>query len=392
MKKILQVCAIDVSVDTLLGPLIQALMNEQYTVHVACTDTGHFKKLQDQGFHMIEVPIDRKISPLSNIKSIIKLYALMKKEQYDIVHVHTPVAAALGRMAAKMAGVKQIVYTAHGFYFHDGMPRVQYRFFYELERFLAKHFTDYLLLQSKEDYELCLEKSFKETSRICHIGNGVDVYSRFHPNKVAAAKEKLRQELGIADDDIVICFIGRLVREKGIFELIESFRLLKEKHQQTKLLVIGDLSLSERDQTSYKELQKLMKDEKVIATGFRKDIPELLSISDIFVLPSYREGLPRSILEAMSMGKPIIATNIRGCREEVVDGENGFLVEKEDHFQLSEKLELLIKNEKIREQLGINSRRMAEKEFNEENVIKKQLQIFHHLLNLQLEGKRGEDD
>ena len=132
MKKILQICAVDSSVDALLKPLIVTLMEKGYIVHNACTNSGKFEKLREQGLYMIDVPIERKISPISNMRSILKLYALMKKEKYDIVHVHTPVAAILGRVAAKLVGIKHIVYTAHGFYFHEGMSKIQYQIFYEL--------------------------------------------------------------------------------------------------------------------------------------------------------------------------------------------------------------------------------------------------------------------
>ena len=380
MKKILQICAVDYSVDALLKPLILSLMEKGYTVHNACTDSGKFHKLRDQGLYMIDVPIDRKISPVSNLRSVLILYALMKKEKYDIVHVHTPIAAVLGRVAAKFAGIKHIVYTAHGFYFHEGMSKKKYQIFYNVEKFFAKYLTDWILLQSKEDYELCIENNFKTKERIVHISNGVDIYKNFNPELIGSdVKEQLKKELGIDQDDIVICFIGRLVREKGIFELLESFNTLKKGQRNVKLLIIGETLTSERDQNTKHLLKEMFNNPDIIVVGFRTDISQLLSISDIFVLPSYREGLPRSIIEAMAMKKPIIATNIRGCREEVVHGENGFLVEKQNALQLYEQLELLIDQDELRKQFGENSRKIVEAQFNEEIVIQKQYEVFNRL-------------
>lgn len=380
MKKILQICAIDLSVEALLKPLINASMNKGYIVHTACTDTGKFKDLRKQGLHMIDIPIDRRISLLSNLKSILKLYSLIKKEKYDIVHVHTPIAAVLGRVAAKLAGVRHIIYTAHGFYFHEGMSKLQYQFFYNLEKFFAQYFTDWLLLQSREDYELCIRNQFKVSNFIIHISNGVDIHAKFNPKLIDNnVKKQLKKELGIDDDVVVFAFIGRFVREKGILELLKAFKQLMKSRANVRLLLIGDILASERDQSCYTLLQEMLDDPAIITTGYRKDIPELLSISDVFVLPSYREGLPRSIIEAMALGKPIIATNIRGCREEVLDNENGFLVEKENNKELYDKMVLLYDDNHKRIVFGERSRRIVEELFDEVKVIDKQLKLFERL-------------
>ena len=380
--KILQVCAIDLSVDALLKPLILKSMEEGYIVHNACTDTGRFEKLRKEGLTMIDVKIDRKISPISNIKSIMRLYQLMKKEKYDIVHVHTPIAALLGRIAAKMAGIKHIIYTAHGFYFHDEMPSFQYKLFYNIEKYAARFLTDWLLLQSKEDYELSLRDKFLCEDRIIHLSNGVDIHNKFNPHLISEdTKVNIKKELGINSNDIVFAFIGRLVREKGIFELLEAFIQLTKRYDKVKLLLIGDLLKSERDQESYYKIKKMLSYPGVIHLGFRKDIAELLSISDVFVLPSYREGLPRSIIEAMAMSKPIIASNIRGCREEVFHNENGYLVNRGSSKSLYDAMESLVIDERKRVEFGNKSRLIAEQLFDEEKVIRKQINLFDSLMS-----------
>lgn len=381
MKKILQLCAVDMSVEHLLKPLILALASKGHTVHVACSDTGKIKALREQGLTVIEVPIERKIKPWSNMKAIRRLVSLMKEEKYDVVHVHTPIAAILGRIAAKIAGIHTIIYTAHGYYFHEGMSFFQYKSFYWLEKFFAKYFTDWLLLQSKEDYELSISQSFKSPSNIIHLGNGVDITTKFNPSRINPVRiEKLRHQLAINKGDVVITFIGRYVKEKGIFDLIDSFQLLKEKHSNVKLLMIGGGSDSERDLESRTILEKrIVEVPSIMNVGYRKDIPELLALSDIFVLPSYREGLPRSIIEAMAMGKPIIASNIRGCREEVHHGMNGFLFNKGNAMDLYEKLKELVENEEKRKLFSKNSRELAVKEFDENVILKKQCDLINQI-------------
>lgn len=379
-KKILQVCAVDWSVEALLKPLIHKSMDEGYEVHSVCTDTGRFEQLEAEGFTMINIPIDRQIHPIKNIQSIYKLYKLMKKEKYDIVHVHTPIAALLGRVAAKLAGVKHIIYTAHGFYFHEEMSKKQYKLFFYIEKYAAKWMTDWLLLQSKEDYELSLKNHFKPKNKVIHLSNGVDIWNKFHGNMVSTAEiEKFYTDNKLRYDDFIFSFTGRLVKEKGVFELVKAFKSLSEKYPKAKLLLVGGLLESERDHESYQELMNDLDHPAIRYLGFRKDIPTIMKISDTFVLPSYREGLPRSIIEAMAMETPIIASNIRGCREEVFPEKNGILVEKENAHELEEAMVSMLENPELVTKYGAKSRQIVEELFDEEKVLAKQIQLFKEL-------------
>lgn len=381
-KKILQICAIELSVHALLKPLLIESQQHGYEVHVACTDEGGFESLRQQGFIMHNIKIDRNINVKGNIQSIKQLVKLMKREQFDIVHVHTPIAALLGRVAAKLAGMKNIIYTAHGFYFHDEMLPKQYKFYYSIEKYSAKFLTDWLLLQSKEDYELSVKDNFKSKDKILHLSNGVDIWNKFHPSKIDKTKQEIVQSipnLTVHENDIVFSFIGRLVEEKGIFELVEAFNNLRTKYSNIKLIVIGDLPKSERDHETYNKLKDLLGSSDIYPLGFRKDIPHLMHISSVFILPSYREGLPRSIIEAMALHKPIIATNIRGCREEVFPNENGYLVEKQNVKSLQIAMEQFIQKPFLINQYGERSRKIAENLFDEKKVLKKQIKLFNNL-------------
>lgn len=381
-KKILQVCAVDWSIDALLKPLIHKSMEEGYEVHNVCTDTGKFKELRSEGFTMFNISIDRQIHPLKNLQSIYRLYKLMKKEKYDIVHVHTPIAALLGRVAAKFAGMKNIVYTAHGFYFHEEMSKKQYKLFFNIEKYAARWMTDWLLLQSKEDYELSLESKFKAGDRTIHLSNGVDIWNKFHADTVTDEEiSRFHIENQVSSDDFVFSFTGRLVKEKGIFELVQAFKSLSPEYPNAKLVLVGGLLESERDHGSYQELMNDLDHPAIRYLGFRKDIPTVMKASDTFILPSYREGLPRSIIEAMAMGKPIIATNIRGCREEVFPGENGFLVEKENALELEKAMISMLENPGFVSKYGKRSREIVEDLFDEEKVLAKQIQLFDELTN-----------
>ncbi|MDO6450497.1 glycosyltransferase family 4 protein [Oceanobacillus profundus] len=379
--KILQLCAVSTTVDKQLKPLIDRSIEEGYEVHIVCTNDGNLDNLKKQGYIIHEVNIDRKINLKSNIKSIRDIYNIMRKENYDIVHVHTPVASIIGRLAAKLAGVKNIIYTAHGYYFHEGMSKRSYNFFYRIEKYFAKFATDYLLLQSREDYELSLNHRFKEPGRIIRLGNGVDIYNKFNPDKISAEIIfELKKRFDIKKEDTVFAFIGRLVREKGIYELIEAFNKVNKVNQNMKLLLIGGLLESERDKDIQNTLDTWKSNKNIIFTGVRSDIDNLLAISDVFILPSYREGLPRSIIEAMAMKKPVIATNIRGCREEVIHERTGYLVEKQNVEEIYLKMTKLTDNKSLRISMGNEARKIVEKEYDEEEVLNKQIDLFNSLL------------
>lgn len=382
MPKILQVSAVDYTVKNLLLPLIDRLKKEGFIVEIACSEGKESKELEKRGYVFKYVKIERKISPISNIKSIINLYKIMRDGKYDVVHVHTPVAGVLGRIAAKLARIPVVIYTAHGFYFHENMSFLSYKLFATIEKIMGKYFTDYIFTQSQEDYKLALDLKIIDKDRIAWISNGVDL-NKFNPENIKIDIKSYKENLGITVDSKVICFIGRLVEEKGILDLLEAFKYLIKDYSNLYLMIIGDASLDERDKETKQKIKSYLDDtklrERIILTGFRNDIPELLKISDIFVLPSYREGMPRSIIEAMAMGKPVVATNIRGCREEVVDEETGFLVSVNSPKEIYEAIKRLIDNELIAE-MGAKGRKRAIELYDEEKVLEKQVNIIKSLL------------
>lgn len=377
--KIVQICALDLAMNGLLRELNTTLQKEGLDLIGICSKAGYSDRLRKEGFNIINVNIDRAIRPFKNIKSIIKIYKVLKKEKPDIVHVHTPVAAVLGRIAAKIARVPNVIYTAHGFYFHENMKPFTYKLCFYIEKYMARWFTSYIFTQSKEDAEVAVNNRFLQEDKIITIGNGVDVFGKFNPKLIDEEDVKcLDEEFGIDDNTKIITFVGRLIREKGILELLEAFDKLGRKN--VKLLVVGDILRGERDLAAKQEAFKYKENKNIIFTGRRQDVNKLLFITDIFCLPSYREGMPRSIIEAMAMECAVVATNIRGCREEVVNGETGFLVELKDSKDIREKLNLLLDNEDILNTMKINGRKRAEQLYDEKKVVGLQLNIIKKLI------------
>ena len=374
--KILELTSVDFVVKNMLLPLIDRLSMKGFEVHIVCSSGKRASELVKTGYKIKTIEIPRRISILPNIISLIKIYRFMRKEKFDIVHVHAPIACVLGRIAAKIAGVPLIIYTAHGFYFHDGMAKWKKEFLISVEKIMDKFFTDLIFTQSKEDRETAIYKRIIDIDKIFFIGNGVDI-NKFNINNSNDNRLEKRKELGIDSKAKVICFIGRIVREKGIVDLIYAFENILKELPEAILLIIGDNEANERDLKAKDEVDFLINKfnikEKVIFTGYRDDIRDLLSMANVFVLPSYREGMPRSIIEAMAMQRAVVATNIRGCREEVISGETGYLVPVGESRKLADALVKILKDDKLASNMGQNGRKRVEDEFNEEIVLDKQI-------------------
>lgn len=376
--KILQIAALEVTHTKLLKQLNTTCIEQQYDVHCACyTPQKPQNYFQDNMyFHNIYLP--RHINVVTNFISLYKLIQLMKKLRPDVVHVHTPIAAVLGRIAAKIAKVPCIIYTAHGFYFHESMTNFKFQVYFNIEKWIGRWCTDYLFVQSKEDYYVAKQTRFlskKHKNNYVHISNGIDLREEFNYHKMdVAAVSQLQSKLKITQSDIVITFIGRLVKEKGILELLSAFRQIND--HRLKLIIIGDLHQSERDQMTIRQLEKYRNENNIIFTGLVHNVNHYLYLSDIFCLPSYREGMPRSILEAMAMKNAIIATDIRGCREEIIDGQHGYLVPTQSSDMIAQRINELITNPYKLKQFQDASYQRVNKKFNELDVVAKQLEIF----------------
>ncbi len=382
--KVLQVTAVDVTLKYLLLPLIDRLIDEGYEVHLLSSDGPHARELSSRGYPIHCVSIARRIAPLSNLRSIWELYRLIKQEQFEIVHVHTPVAAVVGRIAARLARVPIVMYTAHGFYFHEHMHPWVRALIVSLERILGLFFSDWIFTQSQEDYETALNQRLVRQQRISWIGNGIDIH-RFL--KVSVHTE-LKQSLALRNEDRIVGFIGRLVQEKGIEELLLAMRTVVERIPRAKLLVIGDTLETDRDQTATVRIRQIISanklDEVVRFVGHREDIPELLALMDLFVLPSHREGMPRSIIEAMAAGKPVVATNIRGCREEVVHGVTGFLVPLKDPVALAQSIIAILRDAELARRMGDLGRERAIDEFDESLALDRQINVYTKLVKAKI--------
>lgn len=365
--KVAHITTIDLSLRFLLLNQLQSLQAVGYeVVGVSCAGPD-VPTLEASGIRHIAVPMTRRFSPLPDLLSLWRLYRVMRREQFTIVHTHNPKPGLLGQVAAWLAGTPIVVNTVHGFYFHDGMKPFWRRFYITLEK-LAARCSDMILSQNSEDVVTAVTHHICPPDKIKYLGNGIDI-RRF--NRACLSPEIIahtRAALGIAPDALVVGFVGRLVAEKGILELLTAVQQLITQLPQTRLLIVGPLDNEKADALTPAIAADYGLAETCIFTGMRQDMPELYALMDVFVLPSHREGFPRSPMEASAMGIPCVVTDIRGCREAVTHGRNGYLAPLGDGDALAAAiLDLLTDKEKAR-QMGLNGRQMAEEQFDEQLV------------------------
>lgn len=362
--RVLQLCAVDFTAAKFLAPLARRLARDGHEVSLACRPGAHWQGLQEAGLALEPVRMSRSWNPLALAWAVAALVVLLRRRRIEVLHVHTPAAALAGRVAAFLARTPVVVHTVHGFYFHEGARRSVARLHRLLEKALAA-LQDHLICVSSEDAQAAEDLRLAPVERIHAIRNGVDL-GRFDPARAGRGRAALRAELGIPVDAPVIVFVGRVVREKGVLDLLDAFRGLRSSHPAARLLVVGEGLSTDRDPADG-ELRAAAQSPDLAGAvhlaGMRPDIPELLAASDIFCLPSLREGLPVSVLEAMAMGLPVVATRIRGSREAVQDGTTGLLCAPGSPRELAGALGYLLSHPEVARKMGGAGHRRAHEAF-----------------------------
>jgi glycosyltransferase involved in cell wall biosynthesis len=316
--------------------------------------------------------LERPINPLRDFLALIEIYGFIKKNNIEIVHTHSSKAGILGRLVARLARVKIIVHTVHGWSFNDYQPKIVRLFFIWLER-LAASFTDKLIIVSNYDKQKGLDKHIGRENKYTLIRYGVD-YTEFN-----IKDQNIREELGINPNDLVVGMIACFKPQKSLQNFIRLAFLVKEFSPHIKFLLVGDGILR---RSIEKLIEKLNLKNCIILTGWRRDIPQILSAIDVFVLTSLWEGLPITILEATASSKPVISTHTGGVAEVIVEGKSGFLVAPGDMNKMSERITVLIKDENLRRQIGQNARAGLDSNFMLTNMISKTENLYKELMKI----------
>lgn len=310
--------------------------------------------MKREGIKHFPISFTRTLSPMQDLKALWELIRLIKKEKPDIIHTHTPKAGLLGMMAAKYCGVKLRVHTVAGMPLMEATgatkhilnltekvtyscSKMVYPNSFQMKLYMEEHFPGYKL-----KYKVIGQGS----------SNGINT-SYFSKAQIKEEElDQLKQQLSIKEEDVVFCFVGRLVHDKGIHELVEAVKNLSGNF---KLLLVGNYE-DEREPVSDEIKEEINANPNIKAVGFQKDIRPYLALADVFVFPSYREGFPNVVLQAAAMELPCIVSDINGCNEIIAEGFNGLIVPAKQVAPLQKAIKLLQNDSNLREKLKSNAR------------------------------------
>jgi glycosyltransferase involved in cell wall biosynthesis len=291
----------------------------------------------------------------------------MRRERFTIVHCHTPKAELIGQLAARFAGVPIIVDTYRGIYDRAGTGPLRRWLLVTMSR-VAASCADLVLCQSRDAMATMIRDQFCEPDRIALLGNGIDIRQFDRARLDSHALATARKTLGLDPARPVIGFVGRLVQEKGILDLFQAMSLLRARVPEAQLLVVGPADSDKPDAVAPAQARNYGLDTGCVFTGLRTDMPLLYGLMDVFVLASFREGLPRSPMEASAMSVPCVVTDIPGCREVVEHGHNGLLVPVSSPSALAGAISTLLTRRDLAERMGRAGREKAIEWFDEERV------------------------
>lgn len=343
-----------------------------YNVTIVTKNTGEKKNIEALGLKVIDLQMNRSGENMSEeIHTLWFLYRLYLREKPDIVHHVGTKVILWGTLAAKLSHVNGIVNAVSGLgmLFSENNPSVVSKMILKVLRFSHHYRNINVIFQNNEDKSLFIKNSIiKEENSYMIKGSGIDL------NQFCYTPE-------LENGKIRVLLTARMIIEKGIFILTDAAKLLEERYKgKVQFLLCGGLDDNPMAIEECK-LKEICDGEYIQWLGFRTDVLDLLKGCHIVAFPSYyREGLPKSLIEAAAVGRPIITTDSIGCRETVIDGYNGYLIPKKNSKVLADKLILLFENKELRLKMGRNSRILAEKYFSIDDVIAKHLSIYENLL------------
>ena len=353
-------------------PIARKALAKGFKVVVVTRVDKHRDVIESEGFELASIEIKRGgLNLLSEFKTISTLYSYYKKYKPDIVH-HVAIKPVIyGTLVAQFIGSIKIVnaMAGLGYIFISNKKKVKLlRFFiHQLFRFLFRSKNSQLILQNKDDLEYFLKNKLVNNDNVAIIrGSGVNIEQFTFMNEVK--------------DTPIVMLASRMLWDKGVGEFIEAAKILKQEGVEARFVLVGDSDPENPASIPNAQLSEWHELGIVEWWGERGNMHEMLTQAHIVCLPSYREGLPKVLLEAASCGKPIIATDVPGCREIVHNGENGILVPLKDSSSLASAMKELINNPEKRKIIGINGRRLVENEFSEEIVVSQTLKVYQELL------------
>ncbi|MFH6999050.1 glycosyltransferase family 4 protein [Flavobacterium sp. FlaQc-57] len=369
-EKVLHVITVSFVINHFFGEQFKYLKKESGNeYHLACTFSSDLVEFsQKLDFIPFEVEITREISPLKDLKAILKIYRYIKENKIDIVVGHTPKGGMVAMIASFLAGISNRIYFRHGIIYETstGIKRTILKNIERLTGFFAKKIVcvSYSVKEISEKDKL--NTSLKNIVLGLGTCNGIDTNDRFNPERKNSEDIKaLMSKYNISQDDKVVGYVGRLVKDKGIDDLILAWEMVKIKSPQAKLLLVGPIE--ERDSISDYSKSIIASDSSIIFTDFVLDSSIYFGLMKIFVLPTYREGFPTVSLEASSMNLPVIITKATGCSESIIENKTGMFISNEP-LDIANKILFYLESENIAKQHGIEGRHFVQENFEQTKI------------------------
>ena len=385
MKKLIRITTVPLSLKVLLKGQLRFMASNGFDVKGVSSEGEELREVhENEGIAVEAITMSRKITPFQDLKSLWKMWNFLRKEKPQIVHTHTPKAGIIGMLAARLAGVPHRLHTVAGLPLMEatGTKRKILNFVEKLTYSSATR----VYPNSKGLYDFILQNNFTQSNKLKIIANGssngIDT-TFFSPDQVTEIERvTLREKLNIQPDDFVFVFVGRIVSDKGINELIKAFselQTVENKPAGIKLLLVGGLE-NDLDPLNPETLAEINQNKDIISVGFQQDVRSFFAIADALIFPSYREGFPNVVMQAGAMGLPSIVSDINGCNEIIIEGENGLIIPSKNVEKLKEKMLTLAKDKNLHTKLKGNSRRMIENRYKQSVVWNALLEEYEGLL------------
>ena len=380
-SKLIRITTVPLSLEKLLEGQLHYMSNH-FDVTAISSEKERLEKYGiDEGVSTFYLPLTRKITPIKDIKAVWKLYFFLKKENPQIVHSHTPKAGIVGMMSAYFAGVPIRLHTVAGLPLLEskGIKRMVLDSVEKLTYKLATRVypnsfgLNNIILKNKFTYESKLKVLEDGSSN----GININYFSKSHFSSEELVKKK--KELLIPLIDFVFVFVGRIVKDKGINELVQAFNSLHNEDTNSTLILVGPFE-DELDPISENSRRIILDNEKIITVGYQDDVRIFYAISNVLVFPSYREGFPNVVMQAGAMGMPSIVTDINGCNEIIEDGVNGWIVSVKNVEAIFNAMQKCLKNQQELLNMASRSRKMIASNFKQQKVWKAILQEYQNLV------------
>lgn len=356
-------------------PIAKALLDNGVDVFIGYGDSGGAdpKSLEKKGFNVTLVPMQPGgINLLKEIKTIYYIWKFFKRINPDIVHLVTIKPYLYGGIISRLTGVPGLVSAISGlgtlFIGKDLKSKILRFIIYPFYKFALNHINQIVIVQNKDDLKVLVKWGVLNPSKVKLLkGSGVQLENFVN----------LEEPIGMLN----VCFSGRLLRDKGVYEFISAAKILIQRGVPARFYLAGDLDINNPTGLNLNDLEKIKNEQYVKVLGYVKDIPELYSNSNIVCLPSYREGLPKSLMEAAAASRSIVTTDVPGCRDSIILNKTGLLVPVKDPLKLADAIQWLIENPKERIEMGKAGRKFAEKEFQIEKIVLSHLDIYQELFS-----------